>query len=363
LITKNDLRNDGVEYISGKTQITARYSNNCITVSLFPDYPKTEQQLSLFLKIDGQNTVTITDLRDEGVSTTKSGYGRLIFNIGIQLLHLYFGSLKTPSIANSINILGKASPQSDLKLSQKEKILNIQYREKFWEDSGLKYVEPNNPHSEIKATLDSLNIRKEGLCGNGCSKFIDINCFWSKLRKPTFFSDDIASLHKTQLNTDKILSADELISLDKQETLAMLKAKRISQLTTILIMLIILTSNSEYLFTSTFLILALALYFISVYLLSMKVVDFISDYKDSKERKAEHSQGLAELKKTIETVEESNNGLIWRLHHELIIRDPKLDTETNKRLVKQSKEQFFLSISNQYVDYVEYINKAKAILI
>ena len=84
-------------------------------------------------------------------------------------------------------------------------------------------------------------------------------------------------------------------------------------------------------------------------------------YNSSIKDKEEHSQAIDELNKSIEIIEEKHNGLIWRLHDALIKHDPAIDTETNKNLVRLSKEQSFASLANQYRDYIKYINEAKVL--
>lgn len=181
MFTKEQLSH-GIEWISGKTKITATYTEGFIggnlEVILFPDYPNT-QSIFLYLELDSEDNVTVTDLIGNGYFSNyqSCGYGTLIFSIGVQVIYSYFGMASGDKAAKEIILTGKVSNREDPDEEQ-EKVKCGTRRNRFWSGNGFRLREPNKYNTIMKACLADMIIQKKGVTANGTPRNIGLEEFW-----------------------------------------------------------------------------------------------------------------------------------------------------------------------------------------
>lgn len=366
MISKDQLKK-GIEWVSKKTKITAKYRNRYLEIKLYPDYPNEQNSIYLYLKIQSDNKVVVTDLLGNGYNTDyqNSGYGTLIFNIAIQALYALFGISNNGTLASQINVCGMVSSQGDPEEGP-ERLECRSRRNSFWEKRGFKLKEPEAFDTYMKARLIDLVIRSHGITANGTPRSVSLCEFWPTGKAPDLLRSDLQALISIDINK---LSLEECPSKSDIEN-TLIKANLVSRITRWVIR-ILLSSISIYLIIllagpidtlKSSLFVILGSYVVSL-LVDSHIWKHLPYYKEHYELQEENNAVIRKVKTYIERIETDHNGLIWRLHHGLKGYDTFIDNEVFSELAAASKKQNVFKLEDEYEDYIRFIRSARDTII
>lgn len=363
MITKEQLR-EGIEWISGKTRITVDFDGNYLDVILYPNYPNTQTHISLFLGINGHR-VKVTDLvgNGHGSGLQGKGYGTQIFNVGIQALYALFGFQLGTESAKDISLSGTVSSIGDPD-SEPEKSACRDRRNGFWAGFGFQVREPLGYHTSMKAVLSDLKLKDGRATANGASRIIDLNSFWDKSEKPLVFQEDIDALIQVDLEQFELDNCPKVSDIERAWDASIICSKVIRNITWISLSTLVAYAS----FAKLDLPDAISITFsglIASYLLAFFVDNrlwlFLPPYKRYRHLQEKRGDTISRVKKYIQDIEQSHNGLLWRLR-EIIPINGSDRVDVLEELLEASKKQYFFKISDHYIEYKYFIDAAKKVI-
>lgn len=366
MVTKEQLEK-GIEWISGKTKITVEYDGSHVDIALYPDYPNEQSHISLFLDIQWNNRVRVTDLVGNGYYSDYQGggYGTLIFNIGIQALYAFYGITPSDPLAHEIVVFGKVSSSGD----PDEDPARSECRDRrngFWAGHGFKLKEPEEFDTTMKARLVDLHLRVGGMTANGTPRTVELEEFWLKGEAPTLFKSDLQALMSANLEQFNLEACPTKADIEKAWTKAVRASKAVR-----LALWTLLSGASIYL---SFLLLdpleALSFSLAGVFgshlltlLLDSRIWQYFPSYRQYRKMQDKRGEVIAGVRGYIEALEESHNGLMWRLHQGLKGLDATLADEVFADMAEASRKQYAFRLSDRYEDYKRFVESAKGVII
>ncbi len=365
LYTKEHLE-QGLEWISGKTKISVKHNHNFIDVTLYPNYPNKDDHINLFLKIGWDKHITVTDLIGNGYNSRYQGqgYGSLIFNVGIQAIYCFFKETDSEFDPTQIKITGSVSDSGDPP-EEPAKTECFQRRNKFWRSRGFTLKDPTKPQTSMQARLSELIMTKDGITNNGAPKYIKLDDFWLKDKAPALLKSDIDALMKVGLDLDSLSSIPTPEKIDEKWQNAIRWSRFISKP----LLVIAILSVSYFSFTYlpiwdalSYSVTGLFVSYIGCYFLQGWLYTKLPIYRSYKQLQSLRGDKIRAIRNTIEKIEDSHNGLIWRIHEGLVKLNKSYDQTKFEKLAEHSKNQYFFYLQDKYEQYVHFIEHSKLLL-
>ena len=293
------------------------------------------------------------------------GYGTLIVNIGIQTLVAYYGIARDDDKAKDIIIKGKTSDEGDAD-SEPERSKCRNRRNYFWRRHGLKLKDPMGYVTPIRCTLADLIIKSGKITANGTSVDVKLEDFWEQCKAPVLFQRDIdtlLSLDIDQFDYDNCPTTEAVdASLDRH--IAILRA--IHTTCWAVLSMFITYASFIYLEVNTAFPISLAGAMLS-HVLTLLLINHIGSslpsYRGYDDLSEKRGNTICGIKDYIQHLEEHHNGFLWRLYDGLKSHNEFLGNENFDRLSNESKKQYSHTIADSYNEYLNFIDKAKAVVV
>lgn len=355
---------EGLEWIFRHTRITVVLKGAYIDITIHPDYPVQKQRVRLEFRV-ASDSIYVNDLTGNGYASglQGAGYGTLAFNVGVQVLHDYFGVVLGDAAARQITIRGKISAVGDPTETEKRKICRDR-RAAFWQKKGFNIREPESFFTSMSATLADMKLKTEGYTSNGTPVWVDLGAFWSSSCKPLLNPNDVNVLLKLELKA----ATQNLNDLRSSMDVARAAADEWTGSFIGIAFIALSAVNSQILFSLTPSKIALVtLPFAcwgSFYLASRaetKIRPLIPQYRLYWSTNNAHSDVRDAAKKLIEQLEVRQGGFIWRLHEGLACVDENFNCERAIQLAEASRRGDDSALLTYFDDYVCYLQRAKYI--
>lgn len=365
MFTKEDLRH-GLEWIEGKTKLIVDCDGSNLDIVLYTDYPVNKKYITLFLSIDeSSGRVRVIDLVGNGHSTglQNQGYGILIFNIGIQALHIFYNMKLGAATTEKITISGTTSNSGDPE-NEPERSQCRDRRNGFWMDYGFKLSEPTAFKTAMKARMCDLQLRAGAPTANGASRLIQLDQFWLKENAPILHQADVQKLMSIgfeQFNLDACPSTEDLNQIS-DAAIDWSNGIRLILLFFIGAGVLCTTINFFDPFTAigtALLGLVCGYFFLDGFY--ERLLSLTPHYEKYSRLSDIRRETVSAIKNYIIKLEDEHNGLLWRLHQHLGTREP-FKNDTFKELAHASKQQNPYYLADNYQVYTQYITAAKIAL-
>jgi len=356
----NENLNEELEWISGKTKIYLSINSERINIHLYPNFPKTDGKIDLFLKINQfEKKVEVLDLVGNGFGTTiqDKGFGTKAFNLGIQAIYRAFGLEFRGEEASSIEVFGKLSTSGDAS-SEPEKSKCGERRIHFWTSFGFKLIDPNCFESAMKSSLLNLIINRDK---PDLDSFIDLNSFWLLGNEPIVLEKDICALKVVEINKLDLSKVPSKEDLDKAYNSNSKGAENTTNLAFLCLLFftfylkIFEGLNVEW---DVILFLMIALYF-GLHLLVINIMEYTPKSRYTKRITKERADAVNAADQHIQIIESENNGLIWRLYPFVSDNFKEFKSEKYQKLSQSSYEQKYTYLSDNIDDYHQFMLRAK----
>ncbi|MFA0809310.1 hypothetical protein [Microbulbifer epialgicus] len=353
----------GLEWISGKSRITVVFNGNFIIIRVYPDYPSDQHEVSLFLKIyEHEKSVKVVDLVGNGYGSglQEGGYGALIFNLGLQAIYSFFEVKYGSDEATSIRVHGYLSSVGD-PINEPEKSQCKERRKGFWSGFGFELKELSKSTIQMTACLKELKLRRGTPTINGTPRVINLDNFWPQEKRPSILSEDIDALKEIDLTKFSLTSCPKEVDVESAWR-GLLKWSKVVRYTiwlgfcTLIGYLSFLTPNT----IDSLIFLACGTfcgYLVAVYL-ENRLWRYLPSYKRHQVLQDKRCKKIAEVKESIQYLERSNNGFLWRLKV-AIPPEERNRFDVFEEMINASNKQYFSSVSEYYVEYEYYLSKAQ----
>ncbi|MEW8458382.1 MAG: hypothetical protein AB2710_20005 [Candidatus Thiodiazotropha sp.] len=334
----------------------------------FPDYPKETDRIVLYIRFHGENTAEVQDLHGNGKSSgyQKCGYGKQIFNVGIQALYSRYEISFGDPLGKEIEVKGETSPVGDPE-TEPDRSTCRDIRNGFWSEFGFHVYDPNAFRTYIHASLSELVIRG-GKTANGALCEISIDEFWPIGEAPTIFQSDIDALMSVefgQFNLDSCPSLDDIY----REWNSAVSSSRVVRYTSWLVLSGLSIHLSLFLHeTKNIIVLSVVGVFFG-YLVAIfvenKVWQRLPRVKRHWQLLERRNSILENVSGYIENLETTHNGLLWRLQKGLCQFDSVFEDSVYVEMAEQSRRQlpYLMTKSDKYEHYIDFMNNAKRIAI
>lgn len=324
-----------LEWISGKTRILIRPrkvgSSRCLDIHLDTDYPNAKPRVTLLLDLYA-GRVRVTDLRSNGFQSglQNGGYGTLAVNIALQSLRRYYcldpgvpDSTHNPTLSGSVSSTG--DPDEEPHRSE-----CWQRRNHFWSRFGFKLNDPSVSDTGMQASLADLHEIVSGTTANGTPRWVSIELFWPRDKRPLLLpgaKETLASIEPSLLELHDCPSADEIRVQRRKAVSLAYWAGRSAALAGITLTLLILSK-----LTSLNTIIGVGIFgAFSSYL----VKDCVAAHLFTRLPRFHICETLEQRRRSaiqqvchhITQIEESRNGLFWRLFEAMVVLQPLLKNE------------------------------------
>ncbi len=362
MFTLDDLRH-GLEWIEGKTKITVDYDGSYLDIVLYPDYPNEKRNITLFIGVNEvSGKVRITDLVGNGYSTgyQNHGYGILIFNIGIQALHILFNTELGAATTKTITITGGVSNSGDPE-NEPERSQCRDRRNGFWMDYGFKLSDPLGFKTSMKANLNDLRLRTGKPTPNGTPRLVALNQFWRKGSSPSLFLSDIeklASLNFDQFNLHLCPSRQDVDRAFNNSLRSLRYVERLLLISSSIGCIYLGFYYFDPFNAATFSLGGIFCSYLLVLTIGSRLWRYFPSYKKYTALSESRGNTRSKTKAYIWQIEESCNGLLWRLHQHLQSYSA-FKNDTFNALANASKKQETSVLVDHYREYIRYMNVAK----
>ena len=366
MITKEQLQH-GLEWISGKTKISVDKSSDYIDVKLYPNYPK-QTKISLFLKIESDEKVQVIDLVGNGYNSGYQcgGYGRLIFNIGIQALYTYYGMPMNDPLAKKIHVYGEASSIGDPP-EEPAKSECCDRRNKFWSDFGFELNDQKAFKTPMETTLADLKLRDGEVTKNGTQRIINLEKFWLNGEAPELLESDIQAFMSVDLEQFNLDECPTQKDLDTAYNVAEVHLKFLRIFIFLTLSALSVYWSFRLLETSdafSYSIIGILFSYIIDRSFSYSIWRFLPAYQKYDRLFTQRVKMISGVKGYIVEVEQSYNGLLWRLYPGIKDFDESLSDNVFNDMAKTSKAlNSFILADNRYKEYKHFMETAKRIIL
>jgi hypothetical protein len=361
-----------LEWISGKTRILIRHRQEWIKryldIHLDTDYPKKKPHMMLMLDLH-VGWVRVTDLQNNGFGSSiqNCGYGTLAVNTAIQALRLlHRQDQQNPDGTDNPTLYGSVSSTGDPD-NEPHRSECWQRRNHFWSRFGFKLHDPSVPDTGMEARLTDIKELRTCTTANGSPRWVDIGQFWPPHERPLLLPGVKEALTAITPSSLELHDSPSTENARTHRRKAASQAHWIGRVGALIVIAITyftikdLSSMSVMLAAAAF---GTGLSFVANDWVTAQIFARLPSYSTWEALDQRRKIAIKDVCQTIIQIEESCNGLFWRVFEAMVVLKPELQAETRfveiSNWSKQGTIRLYVDRAFDIDEYRRFISLAQA---